>query len=151
MGDIAFSRKTLTDVGKDTSSIRVLLGADTLGSILTGWNKVFSIGPSLIHRLPPLLFRLRLGTIGVIADIKQTFLQICVGAEDRNVLRFLWWKDAKLDKFKIYRHCRMVLGISSKPFLLNAVVRYHLEEDKFQTETLQNTMDKLKERFYVDN
>ncbi|GFW72724.1 DUF1758 domain-containing protein [Trichonephila clavipes] len=177
MGDISLSRKKLTDVGKDTSSIRVLLGADTLGIILTGWNevarnhalydkydiaesrlpnlterlirennfedyddvfqqwelegiesvpslcitsliglfsithhyyedfpsvrsifqatwicffqRVLSIGPSLIHRLPPLQIRLRLGTIGVIADIKQTFLQICVGAEDRNVLKFL--------------------------------------------------------------
>ncbi|GFW72711.1 uncharacterized protein TNCV_3799381 [Trichonephila clavipes] len=63
------------------------------------FQRVLSIGPSLIHRLPPLQFRLRLGTIGVIADIKQTFLQICVGAEDRNVLRFLWLEDAKLDKF----------------------------------------------------
>ncbi|GFX88621.1 uncharacterized protein TNCV_2660321 [Trichonephila clavipes] len=40
---------------------------------------------------------------------------------------------------------------SSSPFLLNATISYHLEREKFQTESLRKTIGHLKERFYVDN
>ncbi|GFY63618.1 transposable element Tc1 transposase [Trichonephila inaurata madagascariensis] len=51
--------------------------------------------------------------------------------------KILEMEDAKLNKLKIYRHCRMVFGISSSLFLLNVTVKYHLGQDRFQTETLQ--------------
>ncbi|GFX32205.1 DUF1758 domain-containing protein [Trichonephila clavipes] len=93
----------------------------------------------------------RFGTIGVIADVKQAFLQIRLRTKDRDVLRFLWWENAECSKIRIYRHCRVVFGVSSSPFLLNATISYHLEREKFQTESLRKTIGHLKERFYVDN
>ncbi|GBM73122.1 hypothetical protein AVEN_46271-1, partial [Araneus ventricosus] len=44
-----------------------------------------------------------------------------------------------------------VFGVSSSPFLLNATISYHLEREKFQTESLRKTIGHLKEGFYVDN
>ncbi|GFW51730.1 DUF1758 domain-containing protein [Trichonephila clavipes] len=88
---------------------------------------------------------------GVIADVKQAFLQIRLRTEDRDVLRFLWWENAECSKIRIYRHCRVVFGVSSSPFLLNSTISYHLEGEKFQTESLRKTTGHLKERFYVDN
>ncbi|GFT49727.1 integrase catalytic domain-containing protein [Trichonephila clavipes] len=60
-------------------------------------------------------------------------------------------KNAECSKIRIYRHCRVVFGVSSCPFLLNATISYHLEREKFQTEGLRKTIGHLKERFYVDN
>ncbi|GFU74073.1 integrase catalytic domain-containing protein [Trichonephila clavipes] len=51
---------------------------------------------------------------------------------------------------KYYRHCRVVFGVSSSPFLLNATIIYHLEREKFQTKSLRKTIGHLKQRFYVD-
>ncbi|GFV57517.1 uncharacterized protein TNCV_4561531 [Trichonephila clavipes] len=93
----------------------------------------------------------RFSAIGVIADVKQAFLQIRLRTEDRDFLRFLWWENAECSKIRIYGHCRVVFGVSSSPFLLNAVISYHLEREKFQTESLRKTIGHLKERFYVDN
>ncbi|XP_035231138.1 uncharacterized protein LOC118203001 [Stegodyphus dumicola] len=109
-------------------------------------NECLSVGPSLIHQTLPLLLRFHLESLGVVADIKQAFLQI-----GKDVLRFMWWEDAKRTKLKIYRHCRVVFGITSSPFLLNATIKYHLRLQKFQTENLQNAIDKLREGFYDDN
>ncbi|GBN59184.1 hypothetical protein AVEN_122821-1, partial [Araneus ventricosus] len=114
-------------------------------------NECLSVGPSLTHKILPLLLRFRSGAIGVIADVKQAFLQIRLRTEDRDVLRFLWWENTGCSEIRIYRHCRVVFGVSSSPFLLNATISYHLEREKFQTESLRKTIGHLKEGFYVDN
>ncbi|GBN30474.1 hypothetical protein AVEN_42034-1 [Araneus ventricosus] len=66
---------------------------------------------------------------GLIADVKQAFLQIRLRTEDRDVLRFLWWENTGCSEIRIYRHCRVVFGVSSSPFLLNATISYHLERE----------------------
>ncbi|GFW72900.1 integrase catalytic domain-containing protein [Trichonephila clavipes] len=54
----------------------------------TSLNDCLSVGPSLIHKILPLLLRFRFGAIGVTADVKQAFPQIRLKTEDRDVLRF---------------------------------------------------------------
>ena len=48
----------------------------------------------------------------------------------RDVLRFLWFDDVFLDEPAIVelQFARVVFGVSSSPFLLNATVQHHLEE-----------------------
>ncbi|GIY75183.1 uncharacterized protein CEXT_625181 [Caerostris extrusa] len=46
---------------------------------------------------------------------------------------------------------RVVLGVSSSPFRLNASIRHHLDSTEYQIESLQATVKKLKRGFYVDN
>ncbi|XP_035213068.1 uncharacterized protein LOC118187001 [Stegodyphus dumicola] len=113
-----------------TTKVRPVFDASFKRPGYASLNECLSVGPSLIHQIPPLLLRFRLGPLGVVADIKQAFLQIGLRAEDRDVLRFLWWEDAERTKLKIYRHCRVVFGITSSPFLLNAKIKYDLEMQK---------------------
>ncbi|GFT40559.1 uncharacterized protein TNCV_2092781 [Trichonephila clavipes] len=135
------------------SIIEAILKTEVLkpGHYLPNRPECLSVGPSLSGRIPPLLLRFRTGAIGVIADIKQAFLQLAVKPEDRDYLRFLWWNTENKSKLKFFRHCRVVFGVTSSPFLLNASIRHHLNSAEFQLESFQQTIEKLKKGFYVDN
>ncbi|GBO33318.1 hypothetical protein AVEN_204081-1 [Araneus ventricosus] len=92
-------------------------------------NECIEKGPNLIEMIPAILNRFRWGKIGVISDIKQAFLQIALNESDRDVLRFMWWKDGDPQNTVSYRHCRVVFGISYSPFLLAAVLNHVLDQN----------------------
>ena len=95
-------------------------------------------GPNLLQLIPKLLTCFRMHRFAVSADIKQAFLQIGVDPSDRNMLKFLW------DGDKVFRHARVVFGIVSSPFLLQATLNFHLSKFGKQGEY-------FKDKFYVDN
>ncbi|GFW52325.1 integrase catalytic domain-containing protein [Trichonephila clavipes] len=95
-----------------------------------------------------ILNRFRLGKIGVISDIRKAFLQISLHENDTNFLRFLWWEGGYSEKAVIYRHRRVVFGISRSPFLLAAVLNHHFKQ---APEHLEKAAEKLKDSMYVDN
>ncbi len=72
--------------------------------------------------------RFRTNKVALIADIEKAFLMVSVLPADRDVLRFLWIDDTNSDNPKevIYRFCRVVFGVTSSPFLLNATLEYHI-------------------------
>ncbi|UYV71228.1 hypothetical protein LAZ67_8002292 [Cordylochernes scorpioides] len=114
---------------------------------LPSLNQCLEKGDNLIELIPDLLLRFRLGKYGIIADIRKAFLQIQVREEDREFLRFLWWKkDQKTLKF--YRHCRVFFGLTSSPFLLATTIKYHLSLPQFQD---NRYAELLARSFYVDN
>ena len=91
--------------------------------------------------------------IGVIADIKRAFLQISICPRDRDLLRFLWYVEGKI---RVFRHRRVVFGVSSSPFLLGATLELHLK--RALDKKLENIYDysvknvkKFIKLFYVDN
>ncbi|XP_011858839.1 PREDICTED: uncharacterized protein LOC105556364 [Vollenhovia emeryi] len=100
-----------------------------------------------------ILLRFRRREIGITADIRKAFLQISVSPEDRDVLRFIWWKKNRPEEMEIYRHRRVVFGVSSSPFLLGATIEYHLEKtlQQVETEKEKEVIRQLKKSFYVDN
>lgn len=102
----------------------------------------------MIELIPLILLKFRIGRIGVIADIKKAFLQISISPLDRNYLRFLWWKDSSRKEMKVYRHTRVVFGVSSSPFHLAATLNCHLDK---APRLFEKTILKLKDSFYVDN
>ncbi len=55
---------------------------------------------------------------------------VSVDEADRDVLRFIWVDDASKvsPDLRVYRFTRVVFGVSSSPFLLNATIRFHLEK-----------------------
>ena len=55
---------------------------------------------------------------------------ISVAEQDRDALRFLWVDDIARDSPEILklRFTRVVFGVSSSPFLLNATIKHHLEK-----------------------
>lgn len=52
-----------------------------------------------------------------------------------------------------YRHCRVVFGVSSGPFLLGAVIQHHIRNLLDQNDSIYPTqvLEKLLCSFYVDN
>ena len=75
--------------------------------------------------------------VTVIADIEKAFL------------RFLWIDDVSKENPEILavRFTRVVFGVSSSPFLLNATIRYHLEA-RLEAHPI---FERLLNSFYVDD
>ena len=69
----------------------------------------------------------RLFPIAITADNEKAFLQIGIKETDRDYLRFLWVDDILKENPKIIRNrfARVVFGVTSSPYLLNATIRKH--------------------------
>ena len=75
---------------------------------------------------------------------------ISVDPKDRDVLRFLWVKDVHAEEPEIIplRFARVVFGVSSSPFLLNATIDHHV---KRYIEAQPDLVEKLMQSTYVDD
>ena len=105
-------------------------------------NECLHSGPSLSRSLYEVLLRFRGHNFAVCADIEKSFLQIGLHPDDRDLVRFLWFKDgANIDpkhfennELTELRLCRVLFGATSSSFLLNATLLHHCkkftEEDK---------------------
>ena len=113
-------------------------------------NECLHRGPVMLHDLCGLLMRFRLHPIALVADIEKAFLQIGLQRDQRDVTRFLWFKDitnpsTHNDNIQEYRFCRVPFGVISSPFLLGATVEHHL--DTYDCDVAK----KVKSDIYVDN
>lgn len=137
-----------------TTKIRPVFDASARERNKPSLNQCLEKGPNLIELIPSLLIRFRERRLGVVSDIRKAFLQISVNENDRNFLRFLW-VDSDGNEV-IFRHKRVVFGVSSSPFLLAATIDYHLTES-LKTCLVENhrytadTILRLQKSFYVDN
>ena len=86
-------------------------------------------GACLLPLLNDILIRFRIGKYGLVADIKQAFLQIGLNEEHRDFVRFLGPTNiyAINPEVAILRFARVVFVLSSNPFLLNATIKHHFE------------------------
>ncbi|GFX55071.1 CCHC-type domain-containing protein [Trichonephila clavipes] len=106
-------------------------------------------GNNLIESVPAILARFRLKPIGVISDIRRAFLQISLHEKDRDFVRFLWYDNE--GNIRTYRHARVAFGVTSSPFLLMAVINYHLLKESGKERYSEEFLKKLQDSFYVDN
>ncbi|GIX79696.1 DUF1758 domain-containing protein [Caerostris extrusa] len=79
----------------------------------------------------------------------RAFLQIYLHEKDRDFVRFLWYDNE--GNIRTYRHARVVVGVTSSPFLLMAVINYHLSKESIKERYSEEFLKKLQESFYVDN
>ncbi|GBM61401.1 hypothetical protein AVEN_70763-1 [Araneus ventricosus] len=129
-----------------TTPIRPVFDASAKFQGHPSLNQCLKCGPNLTELIPDILARFKVKKFCVTADIRKAFLQISVSKEDRDYLRFLWWKNVKEKKLKVFRHTRFVFGVKSSPFLLAS--EYYIEDGKgFDCEFKKI----LKQSFYVDN
>ncbi|GFW06186.1 integrase catalytic domain-containing protein [Trichonephila clavipes] len=138
----------LSDIGEESRAVQVLIGSDVIGKLITGQHRILSC--ELVAMETILGWTVR---FGVSADIWKAFLQISLYQQDRNFLRFLWHSEEELIH---YRHCRMVFGVSSSPFLLGSTIQYHLEKKLEEAKQGRRKypeciVQKLMSSFYVDN
>ena len=82
--------------------------------------------------------------------MEKAFLMIAVDEKDRDVLRFIWVDDVTKEEpeLRVYPFTRVMFGVSSSPFLLNATVKYHLE--RFLNSNAA-TVKRLLQSTYVDD
>jgi hypothetical protein len=107
-------------------------------------NECLYVGPNLIAKIFDILVRFRCNKIGLLADIKQAFLNVEIDKEHRNYRRFLWYdSNSEQSQKVVYRFLRVVFGVTSSPFLLNGTIRHHLNKyvDREKTIDLYKKVD----------
>uniref|UniRef100_A0ABD2W647 Integrase catalytic domain-containing protein n=1 Tax=Trichogramma kaykai TaxID=54128 RepID=A0ABD2W647_9HYME len=136
-----------------TTRIRPVFDASAKSDNGPSLNQCLETGPNLIELIPSILLRFREHKIGIIADITKAFLQISVNPKDRDALKFLWYDEENLQQVNTYRHCRVVFGLNSSPFLLGATIEHHLklECESAASSDVVDCLKKLKRSFYLDN
>ncbi|GFU12835.1 integrase catalytic domain-containing protein [Trichonephila clavipes] len=99
----------------------------------------------MAQEIPDILDRFRRYPIGLSADVEKAFLQLGITPKHRDFLRFFYPDEGEEI---VYRHCRVVFGVSSSPFLLAAVLAHLLENVPANDAQLDS---KIKLSFYADN
>ncbi len=87
-------------------------------------------GPSFGQNLFDILPRFKVHKIALVGDIEKAFLMVSVAEEHRDALRFMWIDDPRKEdpKLIVLRFTRVVFGVSSSPFLLNAMIEQHMNK-----------------------
>ena len=136
---------------KVTTKLRVVYdGSATTEMRDYSLNDCLFTGPNLIPQIFDLLVKFRQNPVGLVADIEKAFLMIGINKEDRDMLRFLWLKDAKdphSDILKL-RFCRLVFGLRSSPAILGATIQHHLKKHEKQEPEI---VEHIKKSLYVDD
>ena len=111
---------------------------------------VFTQDLSLDNPYLTSLVRFRLHRVALAGDIEKAFLMLSMDEKDRDSLRFLWVKDPQAEPAEVVtlRFTRVVFGVSSSPFLLNATINHHLETYR---KADPQFVDKFLSSIYVDD
>ena len=134
---------------RETTKIRAVFDA-SCGINGPSLNECQYSGPNLLSKVFDMLVRFRLNKVAILADIKKAFLNIEVFDEHRDFLRFLWYDfdSGEPDKVVVFRFLRVVMGMTSSPFLLNGTIKHHLEKYLSSDKEL---VERLLSDFYVDD
>lgn len=134
---------------KTTSKLRIVYDASarTNGPSL---NDCLYTGPSFSQSIFDILLRFRLHRVALAGDIEKAFLMVSVRKKDRDSLRFLWTRDVteEVPDVVVLRFTRVVFGVNSSPFLLNATIDHHMR--RYQ-EIDPVFVDKFLSSIYVDD
>ncbi|XP_077282626.1 uncharacterized protein LOC143908737 [Temnothorax americanus] len=163
----------LTDVDAKNEPIALLDGADVVGRLLTGRRRELKCGPVAMETL---LGWTLMGKTSIQSKReKDTALMIISMFNQEANIADLWrldtlgitdlalkktkdehqadWKKNCSKEIDVFRHKRVVFGVSSSPFLLAGTIEYHLEQLLQEVETEEEKMIilQLLKSFYVDN
>ena len=127
-----------------STKIRPVFDASAHGAGGPSLNDCLHVGPALTPNICDVLCRFRRHQVAVVADISKAFLNIELQEQDADVQRFLWDVNGMRRHMKVGR---VLFGINSSPFLLNATVKHHLAQYQPQSEAVIQ----LKDQLYVDD
>ena len=136
---------------KQTTKLRVVYdGSAKTKTDPLSLNDCLKTGPNMIPKLFDVLVKFRWQSVALTADIEQAFLMIGITPKDRDVIRFLWFKDPRETDSEIVklRFARLVFGLRPSPAILGSVISHHL--DKCQDQ-LREVCQSVKNSFYVDD
>ena len=135
---------------KTSTKLRIVFDASAKRTNYVSLNEVLYKGPSLNPNLYDLLLKFRIYLIVMTADIEKAYLQINIEEKHRDYMRFLWFEDifANEPKLQKYRFCRVIFGVTSSQFLLNATIRAHAQHYESVDPEFAR---KVRNHFYVDD
>ena len=110
-----------------TSKIRIVYDASSGAKDEISLNHCLLPGPSLTPLIFDILLRFRVYKTALTGDLEKAFHQLEIKPCQRNFLRFLWIDNIYSDNPKILTFIfnRLVFGLVSAPFALNATLREH--------------------------
>lgn len=132
-------------VNSSTSKLRIVFDASAKSQGKLSLNEALETGPNLLPLLWGTLLRFRIGRIAVVGDLEKAFLQIVLKESDRNACCFMWQHPDGV--VVSYRLSRVFFGATSSPFLLQAVLKQHLESETVYRDTAKVLLRNL----YVDD
>ncbi len=135
---------------RTTTKLRIVYDASAKQDGQASLNDCLDPGPCLLHNVAEILTRLRFYKTALTSDIEKAFLMISIQPNERDALRFLWFDDINEDNPKVIpmRFKRVIFGVSSSPFLLNATLDHHIR--KYE-EIYPEVTNKLFNALYVDD
>ena len=108
---------------RETTKLRIVHDASAKSEGGLSLNDALEKGPNLLPLLWGILLRFRI--VGIVGDLEKAFLQLSLHEEDRNVCCFLWLNPQ--GEMDVYRYRKVFFGAKSSPFLLQVVLKHHLE------------------------
>lgn len=133
---------------KATTKLRIVYDASarTSGPSL---NNCLHVGPKFGRSIFDILLRFRIHQVALAGDIEKAFLMVAVEERDRNSLRFLRSLNPEDEdpEVIILRFALVVFGVTSSPFLLNAI-NHHMEMYRDRDPLF---VDKFLSSIYVDD
>ncbi|XP_035986916.1 uncharacterized protein LOC118560197 [Fundulus heteroclitus] len=115
----------------------------------TSLNDHLLTGPDMINDLAGILCRFREHKIAIMCDVEKMFHRFHVSPEDRDFLRFLWWKDGNTNtEPKEYRMRVHIFGAVSSPGCANYGMKYLASEHEKEYPLASSFINK---NFYVDD
>jgi len=134
---------------KPTTKLRIVYDASARDKGLSLNDCLFS-GPKFDQSIIDILIRFRTYQVAFAADVEKAFLMMSVCEEDRDALRFLWVDSVEKSPPDIQemRFARVVFGVSSSPFLLNATISHHLGKYR---DRYPDVVQTLLRSIYVDD
>ncbi|CAI5670611.1 unnamed protein product [Oreochromis niloticus] len=116
----------------------------------TSLNSQLLQGPDLTSSLIGVITRFRKEPVVIMGDIESMFHQVMVPAEDKDLLRFLWWPKGDLEQpTSEYRMNVHLFGATSSPSCANFALRKCA--DDFGHLYSEEAVKKLLHCFYVDD
>ena len=137
---------------KETTKVRIVFVASLKMKTQPSLNDVLHSGPCLLPFLQEILWQFRIGKIGLVADVIQTFLQISINKEHRDLVRFLWYEDIYKENPELVtlRFFRVVFSLTCSPSLLNGTISAHLQQFNGSV-NLKEFICKFLRDLYVDD
>ena len=132
-----------------TTSLRIVMDASCKRNASSlSLNDCLHTGPNLIYSMLELLLKFRNEKYGICADIEKAFLNLQIRLADRDAMRFFFPENVfdPSSRIKTYRYKVVMFGASCSPFLLAAVIQFHLESF-VKDEVLKDSLKSI----FIDN
>ncbi|XP_076064941.1 uncharacterized protein LOC143038982 [Oratosquilla oratoria] len=110
-------------------------------------NDLLRQGPDISNLLLGVLLRFRLGLYACTADIETMYYQVKVPEDDRDYLRFLWWKDGQIGSDIV--KTSHPFGASCSPSIANYALKRVVQDHGSQFYT--SVSEIVLNNFYVDD